>query len=386
MSRPNWTVTINNYRLGDVKLSVDKDIFRDKFNYTRPSRENLYKPTKDVNDLIFEFEQILIDYKERGRETVTSRILNKFGFKKQDIVIQTPFVYAYLYLVYKVLNAAQYPLFSTYQDLNNPDFAISRESDERLLNSATNLAREVITNHSHITFKIERTLKFLEVAGNLNWDNICSKGYTLEEYWMLFDEKLADEKIIAKARYLPPSFLSPEIFLIPNGKYDKGIPFEQLSSGERQFYSTISAVMYHSMNLISAHNDSGRVKYRNVLVILDEVEMCFHPEYQRTFINNLISTVKRLGFNQYLNFHFLLTTHSPFILSDIPASNILYLENGESAVRYNFINPFGANINDILSQSFFLDEEGFIGEYAKAVIISLHSFLTQQFGKFFISD
>ena len=37
-------------------------------------------------------------------------------------------------------------------------------------------------------------------------------------------------------------------------------------------------------------------------------------------------------------------------------------------------NPFGANINDILKQSFFL-EHGFMGEFAKNNVLSLCNFL-----------
>lgn len=330
----------------------------------------------DVNDLINKFEQILIDYKDRGCETIATRILQKLKINRQDVVIESPFIYSYLYLVYKVLNAAQYPIFQKYHDLNNPDLAIERLSDRELLNKASLLAGEVWMNHSHITFKIERVLNFLSVASKLNWDKICSEGYTLEEYWLNFPEKLADETMMAKARHLPPSFLSPEIFLFPNEKMEDEISFEMLSSGERQFYSTISAIVYHSMNLISAQSDLNRVKYRNLLVVLDEVEMCFHPEYQRTFLNRLISTINRLEFNKYLSYHFLLTSHSPFILSDIPATNILYLEKGKPVIRDNLINPFGANINDILSQSFFL-ENGFIGQQALEIIKSLYKYLDE---------
>lgn len=130
------------------------------------------------------------------------------------------------------------------------------------------------------------------------------------------------------------------------------------------------------MNLISVPEHIDRVKYYNVLAILDEVELCFHPEFQRVYINRLLGTIKRLRFNKVLGFHIVLTTHSPFILSDIPESNILYLEDGiRRNESHKFINPFSANINDILCQSFFLKTEGFIGEHAKQIIMSLCNYL-----------
>lgn len=130
------------------------------------------------------------------------------------------------------------------------------------------------------------------------------------------------------------------------------------------------------MNIISVPEHIDRVKYYNVLAILDEVELCFHPEFQRVYINKLLGTIKRLSFNKVLGFHIILTTHSPFILSDIPESNILYLEDGiRRNESHKFINPFSANINDILCQSFFLKTEGFIGEHAKHIIMSLSNYL-----------
>lgn len=78
-----------------------------------------------------------------------------------------------------------------------------------------------------------------------------------------------------------------------------------------------------------------------------------------------------------MNFHFLMTTHSPFILSDIPTSNILYLSDGKvvPSNQRGFINPFSANLNDILAQSFFLKKDGFIGETAKDIVNSLYTYL-----------
>ena len=71
--------------------------------------------------------------------------------------------------------------------------------------------------------------------------------------------------------------------------------------------------------------------------------------------------------NKYCAFNIILATHSPFILSDMPRENILYLDNGKAQDRENFIRPLAANISDILYQSFFL-RNGFIGEVARTKI------------------
>lgn len=68
------------------------------------------------------------------------------------------------------------------------------------------------------------------------------------------------------------------------------------------------------------------------------------------------------------------------MLSDLCKSNILYLEKGCIVDKEKLINPFGANINDILAQSFFL-EDGFTGDFAKNKILSLLKWLTKNKGK-----
>ena len=57
----------------------------------------------------------------------------------------------------------------------------------------------------------------------------------------------------------------------------------------------------------------------------------------------------------------------------------MYLKNGEQKTTLDIINPFGANINDILRQNFFL-EQGFMGEFSRNCTISLIHYLTPHEG------
>lgn len=371
---PNF---IDGYQLNRVHYRLNEDSFKSKFNLTRPTYLNGYKPQMEIKQFIQEFEIILDDYVHFGYETIATKILKELGYNKKSIVLDSrPHTLGYLYLVYKVLNCAQYPSLREYSELNDTDLAIDKNHKE-LFTKAILLTKAINTEHSHITFKINRTKSFLDIIPQLNWDNICSYGFDLKEYLNKFGIKTEESNnLIPIVRQLPPSFFDFEIFLHLEGKKDQEISFEKLSSGERQFYSSISSIIYHSMNIISVPEHKDRVKYYNVLGILDEAELCFHPEFQRVYINRLLSTIKRLDFNKKLGFHIILTTHSPFILSDIPESNILYLEDGiRRNESHKFINPFSANINDILCQSFFMKTDGFIGEHAKHIIMSLSNYL-----------
>lgn len=72
----------------------------------------------------------------------------------------------------------------------------------------------------------------------------------------------------------------------------------------------------------------------------------------------------------------ILTSNSPFIVSDIPHTNIVYLKDtnakGKLEVRdrYTLDKTFGANINNLLISNFFMDT-GTIGVFAKNKINNL---------------
>jgi predicted ATP-binding protein involved in virulence len=91
-------------------------------------------------------------------------------------------------------------------------------------------------------------------------------------------------------------------------------------------------------------------------------------------VYELLSLFERTGVNKAFNIHVIIVTHSPFVLSDIPKGNVLYLDEGKNVTEEKKLDTFGANVNELLCQSFFLDG-GFMGELAKKRIESLVSYL-----------
>lgn len=68
----------------------------------------------------------------------------------------------------------------------------------------------------------------------------------------------------------------------------------------------------------------------------------------------------------------MIVTHSPFVLSDVPLENILYLEEGRHVKKIQ--QTFSANIHEILQSHFFMKYP--MGEIARRVldhIISLYN-------------
>ena len=65
----------------------------------------------------------------------------------------------------------------------------------------------------------------------------------------------------------------------------------------------------------------------------------------------------------------LIVTHSPFILSDVPKNNVLFLKDGRSVTDMQE-NTFGANIHTMLQNAFFLNGVT-IGDFARDKINQL---------------
>lgn len=283
--------------------------------------------------------------------------------------------YTYFYVVYKVLSIANtYPSYRKDNEINlnlNHFFSIGTVV-ERI--EAFKLSQTVNMDHSHITNKICQAKNFIKkVQQGFQCDE--STCFTMTNYMNIeiedgLNSSLALENEI---RCLPPSFFEYNIYLRKDDSEEE-FPIENMSAGERQLYYIISTLVYHILNIKSVTNN--RINYRNLAIVLDEVELGFHPEYQVKFIYFIIDMFKRLGLSKYLNFHFLITTHSPFLLSDFRKNNILYLEEGKIINKDSFLNPFCANINDILSQSFFL-RDGFIGYFARKKVMELLNWLSK---------
>lgn len=320
------------------------------------------------NDILNKFDDILA-----RKSSIAKSILKGLGVWRENINNRW-LLYAYLYIVNKALSIANtYPSYSQYSDLIRPE-AIDSYKIEDSDDFFNDLAVDLLSDYSHITNKIWQAINFIKkIDSGFECDE--STSFTMADYRSIKIEdgpncSLALENEI---RCLPPSFFEYKIYLRKEDSEEE-FPIENMSAGERQLYYIVSTLIYHILNIKSVTNN--RINYRNLAIVLDEVELGFHPEYQVKFIHFIIDMFKRLGLSRYLNFHFLITTHSPFLLSDFRKSNILYLEQGKIVDKDSFLNPFCANINDILSQSFFL-RDGFIGYFARKKVMELLNWLSK---------
>lgn len=141
-----------------------------------------------------------------------------------------------------------------------------------------------------------------------------------------------------------------------------GRSFFKLSHGERKFFSD-SLLVYNEINC-SNKND--------ILILLDEPDLTLHPEWQKKYLNHFFTLCKNIRTKQ---FHIIIASHSPFILSDLPKENVIFLEDGKQ-IDVN-IDTFGANIHTLLSHGFFM-KDGLMGEFAKEKIDTVIIYLNQK--------
>lgn len=151
----------------------------------------------------------------------------------------------------------------------------------------------------------------------------------------------------------------------------------EFSSGQKHLLTLYSRFFWTKKEIDKSETKPYGIEGESIVIFIDEGEVALHPEWQRTFFKNMINYLSDL-FNDK-KIQLILTTHSPFVLSDIPKSNVLFLDKDENNnTRISNIEreeTFGANIHELLSDSFFLNQ-GFMGEFAKSKILDLINYLT----------
>ncbi len=160
--------------------------------------------------------------------------------------------------------------------------------------------------------------------------------------------------------------LLPEGFI---GKYfninlyksinNKVITFKDLSTGEQRILKFFADILYCNPR---------------DLYLFDEIDMSWHPEWQRHMISLLVELFQ-LPKYQHNKINLILTTHSPIILSDIPDSNIIVLKrdavknNNPTIVTRSDTKTFAANIYALFKKPFVLKSS--IGDYAEYKLRSI---------------
>lgn len=145
------------------------------------------------------------------------------------------------------------------------------------------------------------------------------------------------------------------------------IYFSDLSSGEQKLVLIFSRIFYLFRKLFTNREN-------DILLFLDEIEAYLHPKWQKNLLSYILIFIKNTEILKNKKFNIIMTSHSPFILSDIPKENVIFLKNGKQEKPFKENEQtFGANIHTLLSHGFFM-EDGLMGELAKSKIEEIKKF------------
>lgn len=141
-----------------------------------------------------------------------------------------------------------------------------------------------------------------------------------------------------------------------------------LSSGEQSMLSFYSR-LYEIRN---------QVHSSNVLILIDEGDAYFHPEWQRKFLSDVTKFVSKLFATKKVQYIF--SSNTPFIAADLPTSKVIHLERDNecrTSVAVQVTNEtFASNIHTLLASNFYLSS--FLGEFAKDKIEGMVKELNKQ--------
>lgn len=339
-------------------LSTNRDTKRHKILYTKSNGKTEQKIT--IKELLLDEEYLLnrLDH------------YYNFGYKNLD---KKQSKVAIDYIIYKLVSIAL-------KYYNHEDNYFSKDENRFNESKLDHFFDEIFNDASHITLKLRQTINFLKFKHvefkkqTLSLDNLSKINSGI-----LSIQSKRKRREVESIELVPPPIFNTEILLTPvNGK-EKRVPFRMLSSGEKQMIYSVSSILYHILNLESvSSNTKKRTAYRYINVILEEVEMYAHPEMQRNYIKYIIESIERLSLKRTLGINLCFVTHSPFILSDIPGTNILFLnEVGTPELLSESLKTFGGNIHDLLAHSFFL-KDGAIGAFALEKINKMIKQLTDE--------
>lgn len=137
------------------------------------------------------------------------------------------------------------------------------------------------------------------------------------------------------------------------------ISFDLLSEGEERFVDIITKIN----DCISENADA-----KLLILLLDEPDQSLHPEWARQFIYIITNVIESLAYTR--NIQILLSTHSPYLLTDILPTEVSLLErNSENRLlkihtidKTRDISCFGANIYNLMKNEFFMTNT--LGEFA----------------------
>ena len=156
-----------------------------------------------------------------------------------------------------------------------------------------------------------------------------------------------------------------------------------LSSGENLLLNQFGKLMHlfrkDNNGYFLPADINSVIPAKNAVIMLDEAEVAFHPEWQRRYFNAFLNFINQNIAKHGTHVQIIIATHSPIILSDIPKQNTVFLKCDNETKRTTCIESeetFASNIFSLYNNAFFMDESE-VGAFAEEklckIVKAIHS-------------
>jgi predicted ATP-binding protein involved in virulence len=121
------------------------------------------------------------------------------------------------------------------------------------------------------------------------------------------------------------------------------LPFNSLSDGTRNFFAIIADMAYMCITL-NPHLKERALEETEGVVLVDELDLHLHPEWQRKIITVLRDTFPKV--------QFIATTHSPFLIQETGEGQLIILKNSKV---HKITSAANLSIEDIAEELQYVD-------------------------------
>ncbi|HDR4593750.1 TPA: AAA family ATPase [Bacillus cereus] len=298
------------------------------------------------------------------KKSVQNSILNKYNETKLSYSHKEIFILQYLELfalgiieyTYKNLKeTADKKIYIEELSLLTPTSRFSegfnhrKDYLENLIDISNKFINASVPFSEEFNYPKNKALQFLESAEENYYTNNTTIKVPLNEG---FDSKKYELLYFLESENA--SFMSTIVDL----------KLDNMSYGETLFINVFSNI-YTSIDIIKANK-----RFNTIILILDEPDLSFHPEWSRKFIFYLWQIINEINILREFKFQIIISTHSPFMISDIPKEHITCIDivkENNSFQRIVEKGTFGlmSNFYDIIHSEFFMESP--IGEFANMI-------------------
>lgn len=324
----------------------------DKFPISRVNRVKhyTYLGLRDVNSISIGLGYLskiigsLIEsiYSQNSQAIEISNVLDYLGYRDEIIVVLDYSIHPRQFE--ETLFSGN--LFEEFDNRTNPVF---RKINRQFFTNADNSLNER---------KLKRLQKALEETFNRHFD-YRNFHLIINRYGF---ENIRDKQEIENLIFLfEAGVIRLRDVQLTNAKDRESYSIKEASSGEQSIILSILGI-------------ASRIK-NNCLILIDEPEICLHPQWQETYIDILTRT-----FDRYKNCQFIIATHSPLIISRLSDYNsfIIDMETNIVSNAEKFVN----NSVDFQLANVF-NHPGFKNEYLLRIAMNIFSNISKnkEFGK-----